>query len=203
MCIKLIQGTRFEVLLIMAKKLFVFLKSATLFLVVFAVTASSFASPRGKRLRQTRSGVIVNTLSKRDIKLNSEMQSALLWAEHIDRLVMPLMEVTSMGRIERWLKKRDLDAMKMEYSKSMIFHLKAVTVVFKSRRQSQGFLKLREFDFQNMIRKSDYLLSLYLTKESFNLATENGLGEEIEKVLKFYNQERVQYDQKMITIALD
>lgn len=189
----------------MVKKLLVFLRSATLFFVAVTITASSFAFPRGNRLRlrQTRSGVIVNSLSKRDIKLNSEMQSALLWAERIDQQVMPLMEVSSMGRLERWMKKKDLDAMKMEYSLNMIRHLKAMAVVLQSRRQSQGFVKLREFDFQNMIRKSDYLLSLYLTKESFNLAVENGLEEEIGKVLNFYNKERVQYDQKVITIAGD
>lgn len=192
---------RFEARPSMAKKLFVFLRNSTLFFVAVTITVSGFASPRGKRLRQTRSGVIVNTLSKRDIKLNYEMHSALSWAERIDQQVIPLMEVSSMGQIERWMKNKDLDSMKMEYSKNMISHLKAMTVVFKSRRQSRGFLKLREFDFQNMIRKSDYLLSLYLTKESFNLATENGLGEEIEKVLNLYNHERVQYDQKMITIA--
>lgn len=106
-----------------------------------------------------------------------------------------------MGRVDRWLNKKDFDDMKMKYSKNMMAHLKAMTVVFTVHRQSREFQKLREFDFQNMIRKSDYLLSLYITKESFIAAVQNGLREEVHKILDLYNSERKYYDKKMITIT--
>lgn len=185
----------------MTIKLLIFLRNAVLFFAVFAIGASGFASYQAKKMKTPRNGVIVHRLGAREAKLNSDMQLAKLWAERVDAQVTPWMEVSSLGRVNRWLQNKDFDAMKIEYSKSMMAHLKAMTVIFTAHRRSRGFKKLREFDFQNLIRKSDYLLALYVTKESFMAAEQEGLGREVRRVMSLYNRERAQFDQKIIILA--
>lgn len=92
--------------------------------------------------------------------------------------------------------------MQKQYSNEMLAHLQAMSRIFRMRRETRGFAKLREFDFQNMIRKSDYLLALPMTRGSLEaLLQDKSMGKKIQQTLALYNRERLNFDQKVFTIA--
>lgn len=189
----------------MTDKMRLFLRTAALGFVAFAILAAELTlvgvQQRSLAMRQPISGVSVYKMPKRQM-LEMNMQSAKRWAERLDTQSLHLLAVSSMSGFDRWRRGVDIDSMKTQYSKDMIAHLKAMTSILKMRREKGGFAKLREFDFQNMIRKSDYLLSLSVTKSCLeHLSKEEGSTETVREVLASYNQERMQFDHKMIAIA--
>ncbi len=156
---------------------------------------------RNLTTRQPISGVPVQRLGKR-FEFQRNMQAAKKWAERLDAQASELLQVSSMGRFERWRKDIDVDGMKRHYTQDMMAHLKAMTTVFKMRRENGGFKKLREFEFQSMIRKSDYLLALPATKSSFDfVSSDQHQAQAIHELVAQYNKERLLFDQKVITVA--
>ncbi|WP_413568217.1 hypothetical protein ACLWBD_11145 [Bdellovibrio sp. HCB117] len=175
----------------MNKKMLLFLRTAALCFVGLAIMASELALVGAKSthptVRQPTNGVAVQPLSKRRHDISLHMQTAKRWAEVLDTQSSEILKASSMGTLQRWRQNIDLTTMKTQYAEGTLAHLKSMTSLFKVRRQMGRFKDLKEFDFQNMVRKSDYLMALPTTKES--LDTEDP---EIERVLVTYSQERQQ-----------
>lgn len=189
----------------MTDKMRLFLRTGALGFIACAILAAELllvgVQNHALTMRQPISGVSVYKMPKRQ-ELEINMQAAKRWAERLDTQSLHILAVSSMSGFDRWRRGVDIESMKTQYSKDMIAHLKAMTSILKARREKGGFKKLREFDFQNMIRKSDYLLSLNVTKVSFeHLKKDDSESEIVHKVLAQYNQERMRFDHKMIVIA--
>ncbi|WII73716.1 hypothetical protein QJS83_07485 [Bdellovibrio sp. 22V] len=189
----------------MTDRMRLFLRTMAFGFVAFAILAAELSLVGVQRqaliMRQPTSGVSVYKMPKRQM-LEMNMRSAKRWAERLDAQSLHILSVSSMSGFDRWRRGVDIDSMKTQYSQDMIAHLKAMTSILKIRREKGGFAKLQEFDFQNMIRKSDYLLSLSVTKSCIeHLSNEGDSTELVREVLASYNQERMQFDHKMISIA--
>lgn len=154
------------------------------------------------RMRQPEKVVAVNYPSTQQ-GLRSNIEVAKNLAEQLDEESKQLLNAGAMGFFERLFKKKNLSVMRIQYSKMMMLHLKAMTAIFKSHRQFRGFQKLQELEFRNLINKSDYLVSLYVSKESLLFAGDQGLGAEIQITMKLYNKERMHFDRKMLSIAMN
>ncbi|KHD87710.1 MAG: hypothetical protein OM95_12865 [Bdellovibrio sp. ArHS] len=116
-------------------------------------------------------------------------KKAKSWADYLDSQTHRLLEASSMSFWERWRKDINLSRMRYMYSEATLAHIESMTHLFQVRKAAGGFKNLREFDFQNMVRKSDYLLSLHMTKECLGWSTRKDVPE----VLKAYHLERSQF----------
>nr|BFD66351.1 hypothetical protein HAGR004_13730 [Bdellovibrio sp. HAGR004] len=155
------------------------------------------------RLRQPTKGASVQRMAqeKRQQAVRLGLKRANTSAEALDQQIVRYLEVASMGRLERWKKGIDLDLVKVEYSQRVLGHLSSVTNLMKMRRSSGNkFKKLYEFDFQNLMRKSDYVLAVNTTRTVLEYASaqDRELAARAEKILAEYNQERLHFDAKMI-----
>ncbi len=138
---------------------------------------------------------------KRQQAVRLGLKRANTSAEGLDQQIVRYLEVASMGRLERWQKGIDLDLVKVEYSQRVLGHLNSMTNLMKMRRSSGNkFKKLYEFDFQNLMRKSDYVLAVNTTRTALEYASaqDSEFAAQAEKVLAEYNQERLHFDAKMI-----
>lgn len=176
------------------------------FAVVIQVVAAKHNKPAVKNgfltVRQPEKGLVVN-YSSTSTGLISNIEVAKKLADQLDDEAKHLLDAGSMGFFERLFKKKNLSSMRLEYTKMMMLHLKAMTAVFKSHRQFRGFQKLQELEFRNLINKSDYLVSLYVSRESLLFAGNQGLEAEIQITMKLYNKERMHFDRKMLSIAVN
>ncbi|UXR63117.1 hypothetical protein EZJ49_08515 [Bdellovibrio bacteriovorus] len=156
------------------------------------------------RLRQPTKGAAVQRMAqekKQHQAVRLGLKRANTSAESLDHQITRYLEVSSMGRLQRWQKGIDLDLVKVEYSQRVLGHLRSMTHLMKMRRSfGNKFSKLYEFDFQNLMRKSDYVLAVNTTRTALEYASaQNGeLAIQAEKVLAEYNQERLNFDAKMI-----
>lgn len=155
------------------------------------------------RLRQPTKGAGVQRMAqeKRQQAVRLGLKRANTSAEGLDQQIVRYLEVASMGRLERWQKGVDLDLVKVEYSQRVLGHLNSMTNLMKMRRSSGNkFKKLYEFDFQNLMRKSDYVLAVNTTRTALEYASaqDSEFAAQAEKVLAEYNQERLHFDAKMI-----
>lgn len=193
----------------MTTKMQLFLRASALGFVGLALLASELTlvgfKHRGLIARQPITvGTVqipVQTLGKpRALQMN--IQAAKRWADRIDAQRAMLMEASAMSPWQRWRKNVNIEMIKKQYSEDMVSHLKAMTAILKARREGGGFQKLREFDFQNMVRKSDYLLSLNVTKAILEFANQNeDFAKLFKEVLTHYNKERLHFDHKIVTVA--
>lgn len=175
---------------------------AAMGIILAAYGVASAAGGRGNpRLRQPEKVSHVQGFTNNWV-LESNFVMARTGAEALDAQSMRLLDSTTMSRWERWRDNVDLYAGQKQYTQDMLAYLKAMTKLLKMHRESRGFVKLREFDFQNMIRKSDYLLALPVTRASLAaLLEDQEIAEKIQTILGLYNQERQQFDQKVFTIT--
>lgn len=163
----------------------------------------AMAAARGSnpKVRQPQRVSSVQGLA-RDRVLENQFAMAWKWAEALDAQSFRLLESATMSPLSRWSQNVNLFAMQKQYSHDLLAHLQSMTRIFKLRRESRGFAKLREFDFQNMIRKSDYLLALSVTRGSLEALMEDQVtAVKIQQTLHLYNQERKRFDHKEFTIA--
>lgn len=156
---------------------------------------------RHLRMRQPTKGASVYRMADRQA-LELKLQRAKVSADHLDQQIGRYLEVSSMGTLQRWQKSIDLDTVKEEYSERVLTHLTAMTELMKLRRSAgRKFKKLYEFDFQNLIRKSDYVLAVNTARSSLEHASEDDeFAARAERALADYNEERLLYDAKMIAL---
>lgn len=118
---------------------------------------------KNPKMEQPQVGAVVHPANKRFV-FQKNILEAKQSAERLDQQARGLLEASSMNYLERWNKSIDLKAMETRYAKDVVRHVAAMAQIMKLRRENGGKLRgLHEFDFQNLLRKSDYLLSLKVT----------------------------------------
>ncbi|MEN0057981.1 MAG: hypothetical protein AAGB31_04050 [Bdellovibrio sp.] len=186
-------------------------KHVLLFLVLTVVVvftldshASKTDSLRGEslfpELRQPANGVSVKKVFSRD-GTQRAMDIARHSADRLDQQATIILELSGMGWLEKWHRRANIQEMRAQYSREMMTHLHAMTNLFQKRRQLRGFKKLQEFEFQNMVRKSDYLLSLVSTQKSLESISDDKTAQRLQSILEQYNNERQKFDQHLIVLA--
>lgn len=137
-----------------------------------------------------------------DIQIKGDLCSASEMAERLDKKASKLLNVMSLNAVNKWMAHIDEGRMRYEYAEDLMQHMHRMSEIFRLHRKVGPFTRFKEFEFQNLLTKSDYLLSLIVTKRSIDSA--NGKKEFLTKfkaVLAEYNAERVGYDQKMIQFS--
>lgn len=130
---------------------------------VVAVLALVGFKPNNPEMRQPQVGATVHPANKRFV-FQKNILEAKQSAERLDEQARGLLEASAMGPIERWYKSVDLQALETRYRQDVNRHVLSMAQVMKLRRENGGKLRgLHEFDFQNLLRKSDYVLSLQVT----------------------------------------
>lgn len=131
-------------------------------ILVIGLALFAARSPRPE-MRQPRSGTPVHEVTKQFL-LKKNTKIAKFTAERMDKQALQLIEASSSTWLNRWWNNIDLKALEQTYTKDLSLHMQAMAEVMKARREAGGSLqKLDEFDFQNMLRHSDYVLSTKLS----------------------------------------
>lgn len=129
--------------------------------------------------------------------------SAEARAERLDLYVQELLQLSSMTAWKRWSQNKDIDSVKKEFSFEMQNHLALMAEIFKIRGRHSRLPQYQEFEFQNLLRKSDYLLSLEFSRDSLNVARKNkDFSTSFGKTLISYNEQRYKLDGKTIEVKL-
>lgn len=159
-------------------------------------------------MRQPRKGAVAQKVArakqdKIEMQLRHRMQSARGSAERLEEQVPVYLNALSMNAFQRWSKGIDLDILRKDFAAGMLVHLQAVSDLMKMRRDRGGQLPgFQDFAFKNLLNKSDYLLSLDLTKDSLELTSSQGRDlEAFNKILTNYNLERASFDKKTLRLA--
>lgn len=153
-------------------------------------------------VRQPMNVVGGQSLSPR-LLVKKNMVNAKITAERLDEETGRIIGALGMNRVQRWFRGVHLERIQQQYDRDLLWHLTAMGELFKYRRQLGGLKKLQEFEFQNLVRRSDYVLSLNVAKQSLrSLGADRQRYKDFYMVLKNYNQERELFDARRIVIAV-
>jgi hypothetical protein len=158
----------------------------------------AFAAKAVKNLNM-RQPQIVSAIQRMatDVEVQSDIQAATDIADRLDKKSGKLFHLMSLSPLKKWLDHIDDDRLKQEYADDLMLHLSRMSALFRSHRKFGMFPRFREFEFQNLLIKSDYLLSLSVTQRSIESASkEKYFSERAKNILADYNSERVRLDQK-------
>lgn len=163
------------------------------------LSLAAFSRP-GLKVKQPTKGAAVHRLAPVQVPLKLALNKAKASAESLDKQVGRYLQVSSMGSFERWRKNVNLEGVQVEYSQRVLAHLKAMADLMRLRREhSRTFKKLYEFDFQNLMLKSDYVLSVNTTRTALESGARNReFSKALEQAFATYNTERLALDGKMI-----
>ncbi len=191
------------------------LKYSALLLVGTALFVAELAHAKphskGLSMRQPKKAAVTQKVSKQkaarfekaDLQMRHRMQTARASAERLEEQVPVYLNALSLNAFQRWSKGVDLNILRKDFAAGMLVHLQAVSDLMKLRHERGGHLPgFHDFAFKNLLNKSDYLLSLDLTKDSLELTSAQGrdLGS-FNKILRTYNAERARFDNKTIRLA--
>ncbi|MDG0816072.1 hypothetical protein [Bdellovibrio svalbardensis] len=187
-------------------------KSKCLLLVAAAlfVVGTAEAQPRkaNLKMRQTQKVSSVTRVGKpahgAPVKPNvtNTLRSASVLAESLDNKAGRIIDAMSLSPIKKWLHNVDEGALKAQYAEELMVHMTRMTSLFSAHRKAGPFAKFNEFEFQNLLVKSDYLLSLAVSRQSLEFAHHQEIfAEKFNTTLAAYNAERVGFDQKMIRFS--
>lgn len=178
-----------------------------LILALAVLTAFSTAEARTKKqilkMSQPQKGAIVKTLvstpKKTQPNIYGVLRSASVLAESLDDKAGAIINSMSMNSVQKWIHNVDETKLKAEYAEELMVHMTRMTALFSAHRKSGPFAKFNELEFQNLLVKSDYLLSLAVSRESLEYAKHRELfAKRFNTALAAYNAERLGFDQKMI-----
>lgn len=121
----------------------------------------------------------------------------------LDGMTQELIKISSLSAWQRWVQNKDAAKLKNEFSSEMQRHLGIVSDIFRIRSAKGRLPQYQEFEFQNLLRKSDYLLSLDFSRDSLEYARKNkDFSASFSKTLVSYNEQRFNYDRKTIAMKL-
>lgn len=133
--------------------------------------------------------------------IQDKISAAKSWADRMDAQTFEILQASSVSPLQRWMQGSSLSYLEKQLSRDTVEHLRTMADVMRTRRELGGFKKLREFDFYNMLRKSDYLLSLEMTRKSLkDLSQDKAMAAKFRETLSLYNQERIMFDQSYLEI---
>lgn len=162
-------------------------------------------SPRTLTVRATAKSAVkpaAKLVSKPNI--GNTLRSAVVLAESLDDKAGRIIDAMSVSRFNKWLHNIDEKNMKAQYAEELMVHMTRMTALFGAHRQGGPFAKFSELEFQNLLVKSDYLLSLAISRESLQFAHHKDVfAKRFSAALAAYNVERVGFDQKMIRFAFN
>lgn len=180
-------------------------KSLCLLILFVTIAAAGFGAFRSHHenlnMRQTRKVSSVSFAGS-NRQVQNYIRSASTLAESLDAKAGEILDAMEMSPLRKWVSGVDEDNLKAQYAEELMVHMKRMTVLFKIHRKSGVFRKLNEFEFQNLLVKSDYLLSLAVSRQSLQEARNKAVfSARFATTLAEYNTERVGFDQKMIRFA--
>lgn len=183
-------------------------KCSHLLLAIAVLMNFSAANARVKKpvlkMRQTQKVSAVTAVGSDIRAIQNCLKSANTLADSLDDRAGKIINTMSLSAFNRWWNHVDEDQMKAQYAEELMVHMSRMTFLFKEHRKHGPFSKLNEFEFQNLLVKSDYLLSLAISRESLEAARKNtAFAKTFETALAAYNTERVGFDQKMIRFAFN
>jgi hypothetical protein len=169
-------------------------------LLVFAEGASARSHKKGPDVRQTK-----KVAKSPKMAIDPQVGRLLYMAEEnaikIDGYTQELLKISSLSAWQRWTQNKDVAKVKQAYSSEMQKHLNIIAEIFKIRSHKGRLLQYQEFEFQNLLRKSDYLLSLEFSRDSLEYARKNkDFSASFGKTLISYNEQRFHYDRKTIEL---
>ncbi|HEX7673263.1 MAG TPA: hypothetical protein VF412_03780 [Bdellovibrio sp.] len=183
-------------------------KCSQFFLAIAVLMNFSAAHARVKKsnlkVRQTQKVSAVTADGSKTRAIQNCLKSANTLADSLDDKAGKIIDAMSQSAFKKWWNNIDEDQMKAQYAEELMVHMSRMTFLFKEHRKRGPFAKLNEFEFQNLLVKSDYLLSLAISRESLETARRNTtFAKTFETTLAAYNTERVGFDQKMIRFAFN
>jgi hypothetical protein len=163
----------------------------------------AYAAPKkhSPKVRQPQKVAAVHNSWQRE--LNYDLVAALSSAENLDSQLEPLMNASGMSFLQKWKRGIHEAELQKRFADDVSAHLETMAMILKKRSRVGTFNQLNEFDFQNLVRRSDYILAVSVSRDSLKegLRSEK-FAKKFEKVLAAYNQERVRFDNKMINVAV-
>lgn len=177
-----------------------FKKSFALVITISLLATGSWASVApGKANLIMRQPLKVSASAKNGVVAQNRLHisAAIASAEKLDRRIPVFLEAASLGTLQRWRMGVNLNALEQDYNRDLMKHIAAMTDVLRSRREQRGFKKWQEFEFRNLLAKSDYILAVPMTRQSLS-AQKNFLN--AQKMLLEYNRERLYFDGQKISL---
>lgn len=177
-------------------------------LLVLAEGASARSHKNGPSVRQTKKVAKSKNKSQKVAAINPDAARLLFMADEnatkLDAYTQELIKISSLNGWQRWTQNKDASKVKKEFSFELQKHLSLIAEIFKIRSLNKGRLpQYQEFEFQNLLRKSDYLLSLDFSRDSLEFARKNkDFSASFGKTLISYNEQRFHYDGKSIAMKL-
>jgi hypothetical protein len=171
-------------------------------LLVFAEGASARSHKKSPSVRQTK-----KVAKSPKMAIDPQVARLLFMAdENVEKLeayTQDLLKISSLSTWQRWTQSKNITNVKQAFSMEMQKHLSIIAEVFKIRSNKGRLLQYQEFEFQNLLRKSDYLLSLEFSRDSLEFARKNkDFSASFGKTLVSYNEQRFHYDRKAIEMKL-
>ncbi|WP_210415626.1 hypothetical protein [Bdellovibrio sp. ZAP7] len=153
------------------------------------------------RMRQPQKVSPVSKSWQREVV--SDLFAATASAENLDSQLEPLMNAAGFSYIQKWKRGIDESSLQKTFSKDLKSHLQVMAMLFDKHTQYKKFDRVSEFEFQNLVRRSDYILSLPVSKNAIQ-ETMGGakFASEFKTVLAEYNKVRQRFDSKSIQLAL-
>lgn len=180
------------------------LKLVTAVVLTLIMGLSAAAAASKKAVIKSRQPQKVSAVTERWHRLViADLKAATLSAENLDSQLEALMNAEGYSFVQKWKRGIDQSALQTQFSKDLKSHLSIMAVLFEKHAKYKKFHQVSEFEFQNLVRRSDYLLSLPVAKNSLQEALgQKKFATDFKTVLAAYNKERMLFDSKTIQIAL-
>ncbi len=175
-------------------------RSFALVITISLLTATSWAFvAQGKANLKVRQPLKVAAMAKNGIagEIRQRLATAVASADRLDRQIPDYLRVSSLGVLQRWKRGVDLSTLERQYTQDLASHIIAMTDLLRSRREQRGFKKWQEFEFKNLLAKSDYILAVPMSRQSL-IAQRNSL--DTQRMLLEYNRERLYFDGQKIAL---
>lgn len=178
-----------------------------LFSLVVLAEGASARSPRKGRHASLKMGQTKKVAKSPKMAIDPQAARLLYMADEstarLDGHTQELIQISSLSAWQRWVQNKDAAKVKKEFSGEMQRHLSIISDIFKIRSAKGRLPQYQEFEFQNLLRKSDYLLSLDFSRDSLEYARKNkDFSTSFGKTLVSYNEQRFHYDRKTIEMKL-
>ncbi|WP_413582008.1 hypothetical protein [Bdellovibrio sp. HCB288] len=132
----------------------------------------------------------------------ADLYAATASAENLDSQLEPLMNASGYSYFQKWKRGIDEAALQKQFAKGMKSHLQIMAVLFEKHGKSKKFDRLNEFEFQNLVRRSDYILSLPVSKQAIEASMSvKKFSADFRLTLDAYNKVRMRFDSKSIQLA--
>lgn len=166
-------------------------------------TGAAHAEQAGQNLKMKQTKKVhAVTLSAAQSRSRQALRIASGLAEQLDEKAGVILKFESLSWWRKFLDHVDENKLKAEYADELMQHMTRMTEFFYTHRKQGPFAKFSELEFRNLLLKSDYLLTLAISRQCLEVARHNeSFKRGFDTVLAAYNTERMAFDQKMVRFA--